>query len=161
MQAMGVRDVQLALERLGLEIEIIEFDSSTATSQQAADNVGCELGQIVKSLGFLIEKSKPILVLASGDQSVDDRKLASLFQVGRKKVRMMNPEQCLSILGYAPGGVPPLGHRQPDIPVVIDDYLRRYQQVYAAGGAANAIFPIELAVLQFVTKAVFADIARA
>lgn len=161
MQAMGLRDVRLALEQQGLEIEIIEFDSSTATSQQAADNVGCELGQIVKSLGFLIEKSKPILVLASGDQSVDERKLASLFQVGRKKVRMMNPEQCLSILGYAPGGVPPLGHRQPDMPVIIDDRLRRYRQVYAAGGAENAIFPIELAVLQFVTKAVFADIARA
>ncbi len=160
MQAMGVKDVQRALERQGLEIEIIEFDSSTATSQQAADNVGCELGQIVKSLGFLIEKSKPILVLASGDQSVDDRKLASLFDVGRKKVRMMNPEQCLSILGYSPGGVPPLGHQRPDIPVIIDDNLRRYDIVYAAGGAANAIFPIELPVLRVVTKAVFADIAR-
>lgn len=160
MQAMGVKDVQLALERLRLEIEIIEFDGSTATSQQAADKVRCELGQIVKSLGFLIEKSKPILVLASGDQSVDDRKLASLFHVGRKKVRMMNPEQCLSILGYSPGGVPPLGHRSPDIPVIIDDRLRRYDQVYAAGGAANAIFPIELAVLRTVTKADFADIAR-
>ncbi|MCY4073096.1 MAG: YbaK/EbsC family protein [Chloroflexi bacterium] len=160
MQAMGTKDVQLALERLELEIEIIEFDSSTATSQQAADNVRCELGQIVKSLGFLIEKSKPILVLASGDQSVDDRKLASLFHVGRKKVRMMNPEQCLSILGYSPGGVPPLGHRRPDIRVIIDDNLRRYDIVYAAGGAANAIFPIELAVLRDVTKADFADIAR-
>lgn len=160
MQAMGIVDVQFALERLALEIEIIEFDSSTATSQQAADNVRCELGQIVKSLGFLIEKSKPILVLASGDQSVDDRKLASLFQVGRKKVRMMNPEQCLSILGYSPGGVPPLGHRAADIPVILDDNLRRYNIVYAAGGAANAIFPIELAVLRAVTKAVFADIAR-
>lgn len=160
MQAMSIKDVQLALERLELEIEIIEFASSTATSQQAADNVRCELGQIVKSLGFLIEKSKPILVLASGDQSVDDRKLASLFHVGRKKVRMMNPEQCLSILGYSPGGVPPLGHRKLDIPVIIDDNLRRYDIVYAAGGAANAIFPIELAVLRQVTKADFADIAR-
>lgn len=64
MQAMGIQDVQLALERLQLEIEIIEFDSSTASSQQAADMVGCELGQIVKSLGFLIEKTKPMLVLA-------------------------------------------------------------------------------------------------
>ena len=161
MQAMGIKDVQLALERLALEIEIIEFDSSTATSQQAADNVRCELGQIVKSLGFLIEKSKPILVLASGDQSVDDRKLASLFHVGRKKVRMMNPEQCLSILGYSPGGVPPLGHKSSDIPVIIDDNLSRYDKVYAAGGAANAIFPIKLAVLRAVTKAVFADIAKA
>ncbi len=161
MQAMGMQDVQLALERLRLEIEIIEFDSSTASSQQAADMIGCELGQIVKSLGFLIEKTKPMLVLASGDQSVDDRKLAALFQVGRKKVRMMNPQQCLSILGYSPGGVPPLGHRSSDIPVIMDDNLRRYDIVYAAGGAANAIFPIQLEVLQAVTKADYADIARA
>lgn len=160
MQAMAVKNVQLALKRQGLDIEIIEFANSTATSQEAADNVGCELGQIVKSLGFLIERSRPILVLASGDQSVDDRKLAALFQIGRKKVRMMNPEQCLSILGYSPGGVPPLAHRQPDIPVIIDNNLKRYQRVYAAGGADNAIFPIELAVLRGVTQAVFADIAR-
>lgn len=161
MQAMGSEDVQFALERLGLEIEIIAFDSSTATAQQAADSAGCELGQIVKSLGFLIERTKPVLVLASGDQSVDERKLAALFHVGRKKVRMMNPEQCLSILGYAPGGVPPLGHRKADIPVILDNNLRRYDKVYAAGGAANAIFPIELAVLRAVTKADFADIAKA
>lgn len=161
MQAMGIRDVELALEQLRLEIKIIEFGTSTATSQQAADNVRCKLGQIVKSLGYLIEKTKPVLVLASGDQSVDDRKLASLLHVGRKKVRMMSPEQCLSILGYSPGGVPPLGHRSPDIRVIIDDCLRRYDTVYAAGGAANAIFPIELAVLQRVTRADFADIAKA
>ena len=161
MQAMGVQDVQFALEQLQLEIDIIEFDSSTATSQQAADNVGCELGQIVKSLGFLIQKAKPVLVLASGDQSIDDRKLASLFQVGRKKVRMMSPDQCLSILGYLPGGVPPLGHRRANIPVIIDEGLRRYEIVYAAGGAANALFPIKLATLQQETRADFADIARA
>lgn len=161
MQAMGVDDVKLALEELQLEIEIIEFESSTATSQQAADRVGCELGQIVKSLGYLIEKAKPVLVLASGDQSVDDRKLGSIFQVGRKKVRMMSPAQCLSILGYSPGGVPPLGHRTPDIDVILDDNLRRFDIVYAAGGAANAIFPIETALLQRVTRADFVDIARA
>ena len=161
MQAMGVQDVQLALEHLQLKIEIIVFDRPTATSQQAAENVGCVLGQIVKSLGFLIQKAKPILILASGDQSIDDRKLASLFQVGRKKVRMMSPEQCMSILGYWPGGVPPLGHRRANIPVILDESLRRYDIVFAAGGAENAIFPIKLASLQQVTRADFADIARA
>lgn len=160
MQAMGIRDVQLALERLRLDIEIREFDSSTATAQQAADKVGCELGQIVKSLGFMLDKTQPLLVLASGDQAVDERKLAALYQVGRKKVRMMNPRQCLAILGYAPGGVPPLGLRQAGIPALLDDRLRRFDIVYAAGGAANAIFPIALATLRQATKADFADIAR-
>lgn len=58
-QVMGVADVQAALNQLGLGITIIEFDSPTAASQQAADNIGCQLGQIVKSLGFMIDKSQP------------------------------------------------------------------------------------------------------
>ena len=160
MHARGVADVQRELERLQLAITIVEFDSSTATSQEAAENVGCELGQIVKSLGFMIQKERPVLVLASGDQTVDDRKLAALFDVGRKRARMMNPDQCLSILGYTPGGVPPVGHRSDAVTVLLDKMLQRYHTVYAAGGAANAIFTIELTTLQRVTQGTYADIAR-
>ena len=159
--ALGVAAVQAALDRLGLGIRITEFDSPTATSQQAADNIGCQLGQIVKSLGFMINKTAPALVLTSGDQSIDERKLAALFGVGRKKARMMRAEQCLAILGYAPGGVPPIAHRSSDIAVVLDETLKRYETVYAAGGAANAIFPLRLSLLQEVTRGAFADVVRA
>ena len=138
MKAMGVPDVQAALDRLRLDIEIVTFDRSTATSQQAADNVGCELGQIVKSLGYMINKATPALVLTSGDQTIDERKLAALYAVGRKKVRMMNAEQCLAILGYRPGGVPPIGHRSDGIDLYLDETLKRFETVYAAGGGANA-----------------------
>ena len=161
MQAMGVKDVEAALESLALDTQVIEFGSSTATSQQAAESVGCQLGQIVKSLGFMINRSMPVLVLASGDQTIDERKLAAIFGVGRKKVRMMTAAQCLELLGYAPGGVPPIAHRSSGIIIYLDDMLRRFQTVYAAGGAANAIFPIELGVLQAVTSGAFADLARA
>ena len=160
MQAMGVADVQNALDQLGLQVKVIEFESPTATSQQAADNIGCELGQIVKSLGFILNKTTPVLVLASGDKSVDERKLAALFQVGRKKVRMMNAEQCLNILGYLPGGVPPIAHRTGKISTILDSSLGRFETVYAAGGAPNAIFPIELATLQMVTQARYADVVK-
>lgn len=161
MQAMGVEQVQAALDKLQCGIRIIEFDSPTATSQQAAENVGCELGQIVKSLGFMIDKTRPVLVLTSGDHAVDERKLAALFGVGRKRVRMMNAEQCRAILGYAPGGVPPIALRSDDVPVYLDETLKRFAVVYAAGGAANAIFPVRLPVLQEVTGGSFADIVRA
>ena len=160
MQAMGVADVQNALDQLQLDIRILEFESATATAQQAADNIGCELGQIVKSLGFILSKTTPVLVLASGDQSVDERKLAALFGVGRKQVRMMNAEQCLTFLGYLPGGVPPIAHRRDEIRTFLDATLGRYETVYAAGGAANAIFPIDLAILQAVTHATFADVVK-
>ena len=160
MQAMGAADVQRTLDQLQLDIQIIEFDGSTATSQLAAERVGCEPGQIVKSLGFMINKTKPILVLASGDHTVDDRKLAALFVVGRKKVRMMKAEQCLTILGYAPGGVPPIGHRRPGLLILLDETLKRYEVVYAAGGTAQTLFPIALTALQQITQADFADLVR-
>ncbi len=160
MQAMGLMDVQQTLRQLQLDIQIIEFDSSTATSQLAAERVGCEPGQIVKSLGFMIDRTAPILVLTSGDHTVDDRKLAALFAVGRKKVRMMKAEQCVAILGYAPGGVPPIGHRQPGLPMFLDKTLKRYELVYAAGGTAQTIFPIALTALQQVTQANFADVVK-
>ena len=160
MQVLGVADVKLALRRLNLDLEVLEFAASTASSQQAADNIGCDLGQIVKSLGFMIDKKRPALVLASGDQTVDQRKLASLFAVGRKKARMMTAEQCISYLGYPPGGVPPVGHRSGDITIFLDQSLQRYELVYAAGGAANAIFPIRLDTLQRVTGGVFADLIK-
>ena len=160
MQVFGVADVRQALRELNLDVEIIEFASPTATAQQAADNIGCDLGQIVKSLGFMISKATPTLILTSGDQSVDERKLAALFAVGRKKVRMMTAEECNSLLGYPPGGVPPIGHRSGGFAVYIDQSLQRFETVYAAGGAANAIFPIDLTTLQNVTDGVFADLVK-
>ncbi|MBZ0277952.1 MAG: YbaK/EbsC family protein [Anaerolineae bacterium] len=159
MDTLSPTEVQAALDALNLDIQIRFFTNSTATSQQAADNVGCELGQIVKSLAFIISDA-PIIVLASGDQRIDDKKLAALFNVGRKKVKVASPEQCVAIYGYAPGGVPPLAHRTPGLPVYIDDSLQRYEQLYAAGGAHNAIFPITLEQLVRVTGGQFADVAK-
>lgn len=159
MQPLTTTDVQAALDQLGLGIQIRLFDSSTATSQQAADNIGCELGQIVKSLCFIID-GQPIVVLASGDQRVDDRKLADFYGVGRKKVKIASAEECVAIYGYEPGGVPPVGHRTPGLPIYIDDSLQRYEMLYAAGGAHNAIFPITLAQLTAATGGMIADVKR-
>ena len=155
MQPLTPADVQAALDPYGIKINF--FDNSTATSQLAADNIGCELGQIVKSLAFIVDE-QPIIVLASGDQRVDDRKLAAMFNVGRKKVRVASPEQCIEIYGYAPGGVPPLAHRMTGLPMYLDDSLKRYKQLYAAGGAHNAIFPITLTQLVEITGAAFAEV---
>jgi prolyl-tRNA editing enzyme YbaK/EbsC (Cys-tRNA(Pro) deacylase) len=159
MQPLTTTDVQAALDQLGLGIQIRLFDSSTATSQQAADNIGCELGQIVKSLCFIID-GQPIVVLASGDQRVDDRKLADFYGVGRKKVKIASAEECVAIYGYEPGGVPPVGHRTPGLPIYIDDSLERYEMLYAAGGAHNAIFPITLQQLTDATGGKIADVKR-
>ena len=159
MEPLPPEHVQNALDAHNLGIQIRFFENSTATSQLAADNIGCELGQIAKSLCFMVD-GKPIVVIASGDQRVDDRKLAAMYNVGRKKIRPAKPEECIDIYGYAPGGVPPLAHRTPGLPVHLDESLQRYQQIYAAGGAHNAIFPVTLDQLVQISGGQFADVKR-
>lgn len=159
METLTPAQVQAALDDWNLDIQIRFYDTTTATSQQAADNIGCELGQIVKSLAFIVDE-QPIIVLTSGDQRVDDKKLAAIYSVGRKKVKAANAEQCVAIYGYPPGSVPPLAHRTAGLPVYIDDSLQRFDQLYAAGGAHNAIFPITLEQLKQITGGQTADVVK-
>jgi prolyl-tRNA editing enzyme YbaK/EbsC (Cys-tRNA(Pro) deacylase) len=159
VQELTPADVQAELDRLGVDTQIQFFENSTATSQQAADNIGCELGQIVKSIAFIVDGT-PIVVLTSGDQRVDDRKIATIRGVGRKQVKIATPEQLVEIYGYAPGAMPPLPYRTPNIPVYLDDTLSRFDIVYAAGGAHNAIFPIELAKLTEITGAQVLNVVK-
>ena len=159
MQPLTPEDVQAALNRFGWGTRIRFFDTPTATSQQAADNIGCALGQIIKSLCFVVA-GQPIIVLTSGDQRVDDRKIAELRGVGRKQVKIATADECVSIYGYAPGSVAPFPHRTPDLPVYIDDSLQRFDQLYAAGGAHNAIFPITLDQLIEATGGKVVDVVR-
>ncbi len=157
MQPLGPKDVQAALTDLGLTIDITFFEETTATSQQAADQIGCVVGQIVKSIAFIVD-GQPILVLTSGDNRVDDRKIATLYGVGRKKVKVAKPDQLVEIYGYEPGAVPPFGHRTAAIAKHLDEGLQRFEAVYAAGGAHNAIFEIPVATLAEVTGAAFTDV---
>ena len=147
LSAMGPADVRRALAAAACgDLEIRFFDESTATAPQAAAAVGCELGQIIKSLAFMI-RGEPCLVLMGGDGRVEERALAAQYGVGRKRVRAANAAQCVAIFGYAPGGVPPVGLRTK-VPVWLDEGLRRYEVLYAAGGAPNAIFAIARARLE-------------
>jgi prolyl-tRNA editing enzyme YbaK/EbsC (Cys-tRNA(Pro) deacylase) len=118
---------------LGLDIEVQELSESTRTAQEAADAVGVEVGQIVKSLVF-VDGEGPILCLCAGDRRVDTTRLGP-------DVRQANGREVREAAGFAIGGVPPLGHDKP-IRTVIDDSLRRYDTVWCAGGTPNAVFPV-------------------
>jgi prolyl-tRNA editing enzyme YbaK/EbsC (Cys-tRNA(Pro) deacylase) len=159
MQSMTVQDVQQALDAFQLGIVITIYEQSTATSQLAAEAIGCELGQIAKSICFVVD-ALPVLVVTSGEQRVDDRKVAALLGVSRKAVKLARAEECVALFGYAPGGVPPLGHRTRPAHIFLDAHLQRYHTIYAAGGAANAIFPLTLDQLKAVTGGTFADVTR-
>lgn len=160
MDTLTPEHVQTALDAFHLGITIQHFQQSTATSPLAAAALGCEVGQIAKSLGFMVH-DQPILVVISGDQRVDDRKLAALLGVTRKQVKLATPDQCLAHFGYAPGGVPPLGHRQRPHAVYLDTSLQRYTQLYPAGGSSQAIFGVTLAQLAQISYGTFVDVKRA
>lgn len=131
--------VQRSLEALGLPGRVRTFDESTHTAQEAANAVGCELGQIVKTLFFMAE-GRPTMALVAGDRQVDTAALAELVGVGRKKLKMGTREEVLDITGYRVGGVAPVGWPKP-CDVVVDDSLRRFENIWAAAGDSNAVFP--------------------
>ncbi len=149
--------VQAALDRLGLGIRVMQFDTSTATAEQAAAAAGCELGAIVKSMLFLID-GKPAVVLVAGDRMADQRKLAAHFGVGKKKIRLAEPATVRATTGYDVGGVPPVGH-DASLPVFIDRSLERFETVWAAAGSSNAVFPIRFAMLKEICSGQVIEIA--
>ena len=142
MEPLTPDHVQAALHALHLDITI-----------------GCEVGQIAKSLCFVVE-DHPILVIASGDQRVDDSKLAALLAVPRKQVKLATPAQGIEHWGYAPGGVPPVGHRRRPDAVYLDLALQRYTEMYPAGGASNAIVGSTVAQLVQISGGTFAEVRR-
>lgn len=125
------------LADLGIVIEAREMDESTHTAQQAADAIGCPVAAIVKSLLFRAGDAY-VLVLASGPNRVDTDLVADI--VGAP-VRMADAKAVKEVTGYSIGGVPPLAHATP-LPTVIDETLLGLDEVWAAAGSANSVFPI-------------------
>lgn len=135
--------VREALAGLCLPSALQVFDASTRTAQDAADAVGCELGQIVKTLYFSAD-GRPTLALVAGDRQADTAKLAVILGIGRKKLKMGSPEEVLAHTGYAVGGVSPVGSLHP-CDVVVDESLQRFETIWAAAGTGNAVFAAKTA----------------
>ena len=120
-----------AARQLGLDIQIIEFEQTTRTAQEAADaigqhpsGIGCQVAQIVKSLLFVVD-GQPVVALVSGANQLDERKLAALRGVSRKRVQRADAETAKAATGFTIGGVPPFGHLSP-LPVYVDQDLTRF-----------------------------------
>ena len=151
--------VASALKAAGLASRIVEFETSTRTAEDAAVAVGCELGQIVKTLFFLAD-GRPTLALVAGDRQADTSALAELLGVPRKKLKMGSPAEVLAITGYAVGGVSPFGSATAS-DVVIDESFKRFETVWAAAGVGNAVFGVPVLQLAEKVGAQWAAITRA
>jgi len=150
------RFVEAAVAR-GFRPEPRRFPEGTKTAADAARAVGCDVAQIVKSLVFMAG-DRPVLALTSGRNRVDTAKLAELL--GADDVRRATPEQARFATGFAVGGTPPFGHPQP-LAAYIDRELLRHEQVWAAAGTPDSVFPIAPKELERLAGATEADIVEA
>lgn len=141
--------IQNLLKELGYSYTVIEHAESTRTAQEAADRAGCELGQIVKSLIFKGKESdKPILILASGANRVNEKVIS---QYAGESIVKPDADYVRVVTGFAIGGVPPIGHAR-QMETYIDEDFMKYATIWAAAGTPNAIFELQTEDLQKMTN---------
>ena len=121
---------------LGHPVEVRRFPEGTKTAPDAARAIGCEVGQIVKSLIFVAD-GRPVLALTSGANRVDTSRLAAL--VGADGAKRASPEEARAATGFAVGGTPPFGFPE-QIAAFLDRDLLEHREVWAAAGTPDAVF---------------------
>ena len=140
----------------GLTIEPREFPDGTRTAQDAADAIGVELGQIVKTLVFLVDDA-PVAALVSGDNMLDEKLLAAA--AGGSKAARPDAKLVREATGFPIGGVPPFGHAT-ELRVFVDPDLLAYDEVWAAAGTPHVNFAVSPTALVAATGGTVCDLAR-
>jgi prolyl-tRNA editing enzyme YbaK/EbsC (Cys-tRNA(Pro) deacylase) len=141
---------------LGDGFGVLEFEESTHSSAEAAAAIGCGVAQIAKSMLFRAADGTPVLVVASGTNRVDEKKVAALLG---QKIKRAAADFVLDHTGFAVGGVPPVGHTVPPI-TFLDRDLQAFGEIWAAAGSPNAVFGLTPGDLARLTGAAFAEIAK-
>jgi Cys-tRNA(Pro) deacylase len=150
------RFVQNTLQDRGYSSQVVQLSESTRTAKEAAKAIGCQVAQIVKSLVFKTQLTqKPILVVASGSNRVNEKRLGEL--VG-EAIEKADPGFVWEHTGFAVGGVAPIGHTEP-ITTFIDQDLLKYEQIWAAAGTPFAVFQLTPQELQDMTQGQVVSIA--
>jgi prolyl-tRNA editing enzyme YbaK/EbsC (Cys-tRNA(Pro) deacylase) len=147
--------VNAKARELGLDVHITTLDRPTRTVQEAASAVGCQAGAIAKSIVFVCD-GDPVLVIASGAHRVDLDKVADALDCA--EVRQATPDEVRVATGFSVGGVAPFGH---DLPVILDETLLGYDQIWAAGGDGNTLFCVKPRKLADCIHAQLGDVAAA
>jgi prolyl-tRNA editing enzyme YbaK/EbsC (Cys-tRNA(Pro) deacylase) len=156
----SIQRVLDAAARKGVTLEVVTFDESTHTAVEAAAAVGAELGQIVKSLVFVVPGEsgpEPLLCLVAGHNRVDLARLAAV--TGAADLRRASAREAHDLTGFAIGGIPPIGHLRP-VRAIMDPDLGRYPVVWAAAGLSTAVFGVPPATLRILANATVAPIAE-
>lgn len=137
-QHKNVQRVVEAGEGLGIEVRPKHFPEGAKTAQDAADAIGCVVGQIVKSLIFGVD-GEIVLAYVSGSNQLSEPKLAAA--AGGERCERVDADAVRAATGFPIGGVPPFGHTT-ELRVFIDPDLLQYDEVWAAAGTWHDVFPI-------------------
>ena len=153
---MDAQDLARYIEANGIDAEMVFLTETTPTVEAAAEAVGVQPAQIAKSVLFVVKEKedgvRPQLVVSNGLSRVSYRMLADHLGISRKRVRMARPPEVQEMTGYAVGTVPPFGHASP-LPTLLDASVMEQREVFAGGGAINALIRLSVADLQRVLNA--------
>jgi len=153
----SAKRVQDFLTSRGFSFNVRELPGSTRTAQEAADSIGCAVSQIAKSLVFREKHTdRPFLVIASGSNRVDLKKIQT--SVGLNLVKA-DGAFVKNRVGYAIGGVPPVGHNEP-LETLLDRDLKKYETIWAAAGTPFAVFQLKPADMAPLTKGKWIDLSE-
>lgn len=147
---------------LGVDVVPIRFPQGAKTARDAAAAVGCEVGQIVKSLVFGVRRDGVddldlVVAFVSGSNMLDESKLAAA--AGATTCERVDADAVRAATGFPIGGVPPFGHDEP-LDVFVDPDLLRHAEVWAAAGTWNDVFAVDPRILVFATRGTVIDLRR-
>jgi prolyl-tRNA editing enzyme YbaK/EbsC (Cys-tRNA(Pro) deacylase) len=155
--ANSAKRVQDFLAENGYSFEVKQLPGSTRTALEAAESVGCTVSQIAKSLIFKDQDTNlPVLIIASGSNRVDLQKVtkATGLHLGKADGNFVK-----ETVGYAIGGIPPVGHTTP-LRTILDPDLKKYEVIWAAAGTPFAVFQLQPADLAYLTNGEWVEIAE-
>ena len=157
----AIQRVRESAARKGVTLDVRIFAESTHTALDAATALNAEIGQIVKSLVFVVPAEdgelEPLICLVSGPNRVDVARLAAV--TGEREIRRSTAREAQELTGFVIGGIPPFGHSRP-VRTIMDPDLTRYATVWAAAGLPTAVFPVPPGTLRILANATVAPIAE-
>jgi Cys-tRNA(Pro) deacylase len=130
-----VERVAQALRAAAVDARLEECAQPTHTAAEAAEAVGCEPMQIVKTLVFLCD-GRPVLALVPGDRRADGDKVARAAEAGR--ARVANADEVRAATGFDPGGVAPVAHGQR-LRVLVERRLLAHDVVWIGAGSPRHV----------------------
>ena len=152
----AVKRVEKLLKKFDQKQSVIILDTSARTALEAAASLGCEIGAIVKSLLFKTDNSFT-LFLVSGDKRASLKRIKKNLII--KDASMASADDVKKITGFTIGGVSPIGHLNK-IPIIIDNSLKRFENLYAAAGHPNCVFKTDFTNLQKITEGLIKEITE-